>query len=102
MSVNAFNGSSWTGWSEVPGGGKTNISLSAKTFNGKLYLISNGVGENQVSVNIFNGSSWTGWSAVPGNGMTELPLASASFNGRLYIFGKASGGNQIYMNFLTP
>jgi hypothetical protein len=92
----------WSGWSEVPGGNRTDVSLSATTYNGQLYLIGKRLGTNRVYQNVFNGSSWTGWSEVPGNGMTERSLASTSYNGRLYLFGKGAGGNQVYVNSGTP
>ncbi|KGF72345.1 hypothetical protein DO97_09640 [Neosynechococcus sphagnicola sy1] len=82
----------WVGWSEVPGRRKTNVSPSATTFNGRLYLINKELGTNRVYKNVFNGSSWEGWSEVPGNGITDLPLASISYEGRLYIFRKGLGG----------
>jgi hypothetical protein len=36
--VNVLNGTTWSGWSPVPGGGTTNVADAATVYNRSLYL----------------------------------------------------------------
>ena len=90
--------SSWSGWSEVGGGGTTNFPLTTAVFNNRLYLF--GVStEGREFVNSFDASNWSGWSEVGGGGTTNLPLTTTVFNNRLYLFGVSTDGREFVNSF---
>ena len=57
--VNQFNGTSWTGWAELPGGGSTPSAPAAASYNGQLHVFVRG-GDSRIYDNRFNGASWSG------------------------------------------
>jgi hypothetical protein len=81
---NRFDGSEWSGWSAVPGGGRTIDAPAAVEFEGDLYLFVRGIGDG-LHFNRFDGS-WSGWSEVPGGGRTPSAPAVTVFEGDLYLF----------------
>jgi hypothetical protein len=86
------------GWNLIPGGGTTNLPLTAAVLNNELFLFSIGINDHAHYVNQLSGSHWTGWSPVPGGGTTELADSAVEYNGRLYIFGIGIGDHGHYMN----
>jgi hypothetical protein len=100
--LSGANTTSWSGWSEVPGGGLITYNPAAVTF-GDQYLYVRGIGggiwENSRSLST---GAWRGWNEVPGNGFaTAAPAAVASHN--LGILLAVRGlGSAVYQNVLGP
>jgi hypothetical protein len=104
------NGTTWSGWSEVPGHG---IPTSAPvvttlylTAGNSLYLFVRGT-NNKLYVNTFaNGTTWSSWSQVPGNGLTpDAPGATAAATNTSGTAGFVAlsvrgSNNRIYLNVL--
>jgi hypothetical protein len=69
--LNSRSGGSFSGWSAVPGGGKSS-SQPAVLLDGSsvLRLYVQGA-DNGLWVNTKSGSTWSGWSAVPGGGKSS-------------------------------
>jgi hypothetical protein len=106
-----LDGTTWSGWSEVPGHGLTPSAPAATTLNltagNTLYLFVRGT-NNQIFVNTFaNGTTWSGWSQVPGNGLTpDAPGATAAATNTSGTAGFVAlsvrgTNNRIYLNVLT-
>jgi hypothetical protein len=75
----ALGGESWgDSWTEVPGGGKTDCSPTAVTFNQRLYLFVIGT-DFGIYMNQFDGSIWIGWEAVPGNGRSNVAVTAMTY-----------------------
>lgn len=90
-----------TEWLEVPGGGMTDVALSAAYFGGQLYLFAKGVEDRCIYVNnMDNSGTWSGWEEVPGGGTTDTALSAAVYGDKLYIFSKGVGDRQIYTNVM--
>ena len=65
---NSRSGDTWSGWSEVPGGGVTpNQPAAVLDSSRALRLYVQGT-DNRLNVNTLSGSIWSGWSDVPGGG----------------------------------
>ena len=84
LHVNRFDGSDWSGWSAVPGGGRTFDAPAAIQFDGDLYLFVRGT-DDGLHFNRFDGE-WSGWSEVPGGGRTLSAPSVTVFDGDLYLF----------------
>jgi len=97
--LNRFNGVSWSGWSEVPGGGLTPSEPEAVVFKNALYLFVRGT-NSRIYLNRFNGVSWSGWSEVPGGGLTLSGPGAAVFQNALYLAVQGTD-NRIYDNLLV-
>jgi hypothetical protein len=102
-------GTTWSGWSEVPGNGLTPsgpaATLLAFNLGNTLYLFIRGP-DNKIYVNTFaNGTTWSGWSEVPGNGFTPDAPGTSSFAtsefgaGQVNLFVRGTN-NRIYVNIL--
>ena len=50
--VNTFDGSNWSGWSAVPGGGTTDAAMTATGYSGRLYLFAKGINDQKEYVNV--------------------------------------------------
>jgi TPP-dependent pyruvate/acetoin dehydrogenase alpha subunit len=87
----------WSGWSEVFGGGLTSDAPAAVNYHHKHFLFVRGT-DDHIYVNRFDGS-WTGWSEVPGGGLTLSAPEAAVYRDtlRLYVQGTDS---RIYVNRL--
>jgi hypothetical protein len=87
----------WSGWSEVPGGGLTTDAPAAVNYHHKHYVFVRGT-DDHIYVNRYDGS-WTGWSEVPGGGLSLSAPAAAVYRDtlRLYVRGTDS---RIYVNKL--
>jgi len=92
------DGTNWSGWGEVSGGGTTDVALSAAVFGNRLYLFAKGIDDKRIYVNSYDGGSWSGWHEVPGGGSTDVPLSAASLGGLLYLFAKGIQDTRIYFN----
>lgn len=95
---------SWSGWTEVPGGGTTDVALSASTFAGKVYLFGRGINDSRIYLNTgsaYHGKNWSGWSEVPGGGTTDASLACTPRRDKLYLFAKGINDRGIYLNTMS-
>src|SRR5262249_52779896 len=95
---NVFNGSSWTGWSEVPGGGVT-FSAPVAVFNGSVNLFVRGT-DDRIYLNAFSGVSWTGWSEVPGGGLTSSAPGGTATANRGMVLVVLGPDAHLFSNFL--
>ncbi len=94
--TNRFNGVSWNGWSEVPGGGLTLSGPGVAVLNGELHLFVRGI-DDQIYENRFNGVSWSGWSEVPGSGLTPSDPWAAATSSSLHLATRGEDDG-IYLN----
>ena len=99
--MNTYNGKTWSGWSQVAGGGLTDVGLTAVNYKGDLYLFGKGLSDRKAYVNKYNGKAWTGWSEVPGGGYTDAAMAATSAGGKLYLFARGIKDRGMYANALT-
>jgi hypothetical protein len=88
------------GWQEVPGEGRTLVADSAAVYQGKLFLFGVGVADRTHYVNVLDGPTWSGWRSIPGGGTTMLPDSVAVFNDKLYLFGIGIANHAHYVNVL--
>jgi hypothetical protein len=99
--INTLNRTTWSGWSEVPGGGRATHGPGATGF-GTLYLYVRGVGGG-IYQNLRDQltSAWSGWTEVPGGGYaTAGPGAAAGHaNPTVAVRGLGSG---VYQNLVGP
>ncbi len=51
--VNSFDGTAWSGWTTVRGGGTTLHSDAATAFDNKIYLFAIGIADKQHYMNIY-------------------------------------------------
>lgn len=74
-------GSHWTGWAEVPGGGKTKGNPSVVARGAELDVVVQGINDRiYINTRRVTGA-WTGWAQVPGNGVTPSGPAVAALGG---------------------
>jgi hypothetical protein len=53
------------GWTELPGNGTTDASLSAAALNGRIYVFAKGIEDRRIHVNsAADGHAFEGWSEV--------------------------------------
>jgi hypothetical protein len=105
-----LDGTTWSGWSEVPGHGLTPSAPAASTLyltaGNTLNLFVRGT-NNKLYVNTFaNGTTWSGWSQVPGNGLTPDAPGTVAFatnatgtQGQVALSVRGTN-NRIYLNVL--
>ncbi len=64
--LNAYNGSGWSGWAEIPGGMTTQHAPAAivRTLNTIDVFVRSAAGE--VRWITWDGAAWSGWKTVPG------------------------------------
>lgn len=87
--VNSRTDNAWSGWSEVPGAGKTPSQPAAVLDgSGALRLYIRGM-DNALWVNTKTGNAWSGWSEVPGGGRTARGPVAVLDRGqvRLIVWG---------------
>jgi hypothetical protein len=89
-----FDGTHWSGWQMLPGGGTTRMADAAAVFQNKLYLFAVALADNSQTVNVFDGANWTGWNQVPGGGALSSVDAALAYGGQLWLFGWVSQGGQ--------
>jgi hypothetical protein len=65
-------------WSEVSGGGITDVAVSASETPAGIYLVGKGIDDKGIYLNRYdpNSDNWSGWSEVPGGGRTDAPIAA--------------------------
>jgi hypothetical protein len=82
---------SWSGWTEIPGGGQSSEGPAATFYSGKLYVFvhgyyQNNIADNRIYCNVFDGKNWSGWTEVKGNGQGYgSPAVAAGGDGKLYV-----------------
>lgn len=103
--INTLSGSnttSWSGWSEVPGGGLITYNPAATTF-GDQYLYARGIGggiwENSRSLST---GAWRGWNEVPGNQYATAAPAAAPSHSVGIVLAVRGLGSLVYQNALGP
>jgi hypothetical protein len=75
----ALGGEAWSdGWTEVPGGGKTDCALASTVFQGQLFLFATGT-DYGVYVNVLGNGGWSGWEQVPGGARTNVAVSATTF-----------------------
>ena len=92
--LNAYNGSAWGGWGEIPGGMTTQDAPAAivRTLNTIDVMVRAGNGE--IRWITWDGAAWSGWKTVPG--VVESAPAVVSDNGsRMWLFARR-GGDLVY------
>jgi hypothetical protein len=94
--TNTFNGTTWSGWSQVPGNGSTIDSPAALG----AHLFVRGT-NNRIYMNTLD-ITWSGWHEVPGNGSTlsaSTVAASIAPEGFTYLNLFVRGtNNHLYVN----
>ncbi len=98
---NLFPLPGWHGWSEVPGGGTTDVGPACITDPSlpRLFLFGKGVKDPRIYQNVMQGyGSWSGWSEVPGDGTTDRELNASVFGKVLHLFAKGIKDPRIYEN----
>ena len=92
--LNAYNGSGWSGWAEIPGGMKTQHAPAAtvRTLNTIDVFVRSNTGE--VRWITWDGAAWSGWKTVPG-GVDSGPAAVADTCSRMWLFARR-GGDVVY------
>ncbi len=100
--TNTLAGTSWSGWSEVPGGGITTHGPAATTF-GSLYLYVRGIGggvyENARDLST---GEWGAWREVSGGGIiTAAPGAAAGHFAGILVAVRGLGSG-IFQNLIGP
>jgi hypothetical protein len=102
---NIFNGTTWSGWIEVPGHGLTlsgpTTAISTASGVTFLNLFVRGT-NNRLYVNrTSNGTMWSGWNEVPGHELTPSAPAAATLyltaGNTLYLFARGTD-NKINLN----
>ena len=65
-------------WSEVPGGGITDVAVAATETPVGIFLVGRGSDDQGIYLNRYDAQSdtWSGWSEVPGGGRTDAPIAA--------------------------
>jgi hypothetical protein len=92
--LNSYNGSAWGGWSQLPGGMKTQDAPAAivRSINTLDAFVRSNTGE--IRWITWDGAAWSGWKAVPG--AVESGPAVVSDNGsRMWLFARR-GGDVVY------
>ena len=94
MFLNAYNGSAWSGWAEIPGGMTTQHAPAAivRTLNTIDVFVRSGSGE--VRWISWDGAAWSGWKTVPG-GVDSGPAVVADTSSRMWLFARR-GGDVVY------
>jgi hypothetical protein len=93
-------------WTEVPGGGVTNVAVAATQLPGTTGTCLFAVGtDNKIYVNELSPSafgdvtSWNGWGKLDDVGATDVALAAATVEPLVYLFAKGLGDDKrIYFN----
>ena len=70
----------WSGWTEVPGGGIVRSTPVAVQYRGNLHLIARGMNDG-IWENVRSSGEWSGWFEIPGGGRTQHPPMAAVTRG---------------------
>ncbi len=83
----SFYGLEWSGWSKVPGEGKTPAGLSAVADVAGCEIALACLGSRfHVFCNLMRGGTWGTWVEVPGNFQTKIAPCAASLGGNLCLY----------------
>jgi hypothetical protein len=85
-------------WTEIPGGGTTNLPVAATTFGDKIYLFAIGGQDHAHYINSFDGTSWAGWVRHPSGGTTATADTTTVFRDKLYLFAIGGNDHKHYVN----
>jgi subtilisin family serine protease len=88
---NRFNGTSWTGWTSLPG---RTLDAPILAATGTVQLVVRGT-DNGIYHNRFGGGQWLGWTQLPGSTSSSPALA---IGGGLLHLGVRGTDNGIYHN----
>jgi hypothetical protein len=98
VTARSADASTWTEWTELPGGGRTDTSLAATVANQSAYLIRKGIGDKQPYINVASSTgTWSGWDGFDNPGETDTAYASAGIGSRIYLFSKGIGDHALYV-----
>src|SRR3712207_1370899 len=75
---------SWSGWSQLPGGGATTAGPATTVFEDRNYVFVRGT-DGGIYQNRYDGANWSGWSEVPGGGRTPSAPYAAEYRDRLHV-----------------
>ena len=88
--VDSWNGSSWSGWSQVPGGMRTSSAPAVTTrVTGTMDLFVRSP-SGAVAWASYDGAGWTAWRTVPGE-VDSAPAAVSDHPNRIYLFARRGG-----------
>ena len=92
--LNAYNGSAWSGWAEIPGNMTTQHAPAAtvRTLNTLDVFVRSATGE--VRWISWDGAAWSGWKTVPG-AVDSGPAVVADTSARMWLFARR-GGDVVY------
>jgi hypothetical protein len=93
-----FNGKVWSGWTEIPGGGRTSAGPSVCTYRERLYVVVQGL-SGSIWSNFFSGDHWSSWSQIPGDFKTSSSPSISTYQENLFLFARGTD-NAIYQNRL--
>ncbi len=97
----APGGRYWSGWYEIPGGGRTDFPPAVASFQDELYVFIKGLTSRRILVKARTpDGDWTPWAEVPGNGTTDTAISAVGTDGRLYVFLKGTD-QKPYVNVAT-
>ena len=98
ISVNqAQEGSLFSGWFAVQGGGRTDAALAAAAVKDTLFIVGKGLDQRIYLNQAKFGHPFTGWVEVQGGGRADAALAAAAVKDTLFIVGKGLD-QRIYLN----
>ena len=92
--LNAYNGSGWSGFVQMPGGMATQRAPAAtvRALNTIDVFVRSPAGE--VRWITWDGAAWSGWKTVPG-GVDSGPAVVADTSQRMWLFARR-GGDVVY------
>jgi hypothetical protein len=90
----------WSGWSEVPGNGRTDAPMTAAVAGGQLLLFAKGAGIQAIFVNRLQDGYWSGWTEVSGGLRTDTAPAVVSFFDKVHLFAINAVKRKIDVNAL--
>lgn len=95
---------SWSGWSEIAGGGTTDAAPAAATLDHRVYVFAKGVGDKRVYINsAIDSGAFGGWSLVDASFQTDAAPSAATLFDRVYVAGKHVGDGGVYLaSFAGP
>lgn len=97
----APGGRYWTGWYEIPGGGKTDVAPAVATFQDELYVFIKGLTSRRILVKARTpDGDWSPWAEVPGNGRTDATITPVATEGQLFVFIKGTD-QKPYVNMVS-
>jgi hypothetical protein len=92
--LNAYNGSAWSGWAEIPGGMTTQHAPAAvvRALNTIDVLVRSDNGE--IRWITWDGAAWSSWKTIPG-AVDSGPAVVTDNGSRMWLFAR-QGGQVVY------